>query len=337
MQSTLTKQQAVYNRLCIHGRILGYMVVLLFSSLHTYAQGNAKASARIDAKQILVGDQARLFLEVHSDAGVEKLQWAVIPDSFNNLEVVEKGKIDTIKQGNTITYRQRLLITGFDSGLFRIPSFVFPVIPNSGNTYTVQSDSFDLLVQTVAVDTTKGFKGIKGIIYVKSTWLDYIWYIVAGLVFLVLFAFVIIYFMRNKKVPGLKPAGPVETLQDKTLRMLNELETKQLWQKNQVKEYYVELTDIVRNYIEARFDTPTLELTTDEILTKVQSTKELHKHYELLSVILYTADLAKFAKAQPTPLEHTDTMDRAKQFVDTTRPVIAPTTGSTEQTNPIGK
>src|ERR1700748_1316302 len=126
---------------------------LFFFALRATAQGDAKVSARIDATHIMVGDQVCLFLEVEQNPNTGKQQWATIPDSFNNLEVVEKGKIDTTRQGSIVVYRQRLLITGFDSGVFKIPAFTFSEIPNSGNAYTLQSDSFNIVVQTVAVDT----------------------------------------------------------------------------------------------------------------------------------------------------------------------------------------
>ena len=126
---------------------------MLLSS-HSFAQGEAKAGARLDVRQITIGDQARLFLEVQNSSPTTRVQWAVIPDTFNNLEVVEKGKIDTVKQGGTVTYRQRLLITGFDSGLYKIPAFSFSVMPGSGAPYSILSDSFNLMVNTVAVDTT---------------------------------------------------------------------------------------------------------------------------------------------------------------------------------------
>jgi hypothetical protein len=303
-----------------------------------FAQGDAHVTARMDVRQITVGDQARFFIEAQHNPSVGRLQWAVIPDTFNKLEIVERGKIDTVKQGDIVTYRQRLIITGFDSGMFKIPAFVFPVIPNSGTPYTVQTDSFALMVQTVPVDTTKAFKGIKGIMYVKSTWQDYIWYILGGLLFLGLITFVIIYFIRNKKAAPPKPQGPVETLQERTLRFLSELDAKQLWQKRQVKEYYVELTGIVRGYIEKRFNTQAMELTTDELLDKAQTNAELQPYQSLLSVILHTADLAKFAKAQPLPQEHTDAMEKARQFVSSSRPLPPSDPGNTDNSNtgPLG-
>jgi hypothetical protein len=331
----------------LRSRLLAILLLAPFGSGVALAQDASKSgpapdvhvSARMDAREITVGDQVRLFLEAKNLPGSFALQWPAIPDTFNHLEVVERGKIDTIQQADAVIYKQRIILTGFDSGTFLVPSFPFNYNSTQGaSAVLVKSDSFSLLVQTVAVDTTKQFRGIKGIIYVKSTWLDYIWVIIGGVVFIVLLVVVIIYFLRNKKVLPPKPQGPVETLQEYTLRLLKELDTRQLWQKKQVKEYYVELTGIVRNYIEARFKTSALELTTDEILAKALEHKELHPYHDLLSVILNTADLAKFAKFQPMPQEHIDTMDKAKQFVETSKPapvvVIEGAEPSQEKTNP---
>ncbi len=295
--------------------------VLIFVSLYAVAQGDATATARLDVRQILVGDQAKLFLEVRHNPSSVKIQWPTILDSFNKLEVVEKGKIDTIKQGGFITYKQKLLVTGFDSGLFNIPPFQFAVIPNNGAATVLTTDSFQLLVQTVAVDTTKAFKPIKSIIFVKFNWLDYLWYIIAAIVLVVLTAIGVVYYMKHKKPVVKEPKQPKIPLQDQVLAKLTELEAKELWQKNQVKEYYSELTDIVRGYIEERFKTPALELTTDDLLYKAKLHRELQQYVNVLTVILQTADLAKFAKWQPLPQEHFDAMENAKKFVDSSRPV----------------
>lgn len=293
-----------------------------------------KVSAKLDAGKIMVGDQARVFLEVIHNSANGALQWAPIPDTFNTLEVVEKGMIDTSRQGSFVILRQRLLVTGFDSGVYYVPRFQFSVLPPGDSAYLLQTDSLALLVQTVAVDTTKGFKGIKGIIEVKSTWKDYLWWIVGALVLIGITAFVVYFFVKNKKAPEPEavPVGPRETLEEKYLRLLQELEHKKLWQNSReesVKEYYTELTDLVRVYIEERFRTPMLELTTDEILFKVRTHREMNRHYELLSSILYTADLAKFARAQPTPAEHMGALENARQFVLNTKP--EPTTENTQQ------
>ncbi|HRO41619.1 MAG TPA: hypothetical protein PL009_02205 [Flavipsychrobacter sp.] len=300
-----------------------------FFSLSSFAQ-DATVKARVDATQITVGDQIKLHIEAAHNSKQSRLQWAALPDTFNSLEIVEKGKIDTSKQGDIVSYKQQLLITGFDSGSFKIPAFPFPVIPHSGTPYSLQTDSFQILVQTIAVDTTKPFKGIKEIIAVKSTWQDYLWFIIGGIILLVLAIVVFMYFRKNKKteIPVAVPKAPPEPVDEKALRLLGELERQQLWQKDKIKEYYVQLTDILRMYIEERFQTPAMELTTDELLQKVKMHPEMGLQYDRLSIILRTADLAKFAKAQPLPHEHTNVIDLTKQFVMQTKPVITNTTQS---------
>ncbi len=307
-----------------------FLSVLLSACIESLAQ-DVTVTAKTDATQIVVGDRVRLFLEAKHNDKQSKIAWPVFADALGELEIVEKGKIDTIKQGDKVTLKQTVQVTGFDSGMFVIPSLSFTVIPGSGNPYQIATDSFQLLVQTVAVDTTQGFKPIKQIIEVKTTWRDYIWYIVGVLVFLVLAGVVIFYFIRNKKAqaPVTVPTKPVESLHDKYMRLLAELEQRQLWQQDKVKEYYIELTDILRNYIESRFKTPALELTTDEILQQARRHKEMVKYMDLLRGILETADLAKFAKAQPLPQEHIDAMEQTKQFITTTKQVITETSPQT--------
>lgn len=308
---------------------LFFTTILFFICATIFAQShpaNDDITTRISTHQITVGDRARIFLQLQHDPKQSSIQWAAMPDSVNGLEIVEKSKIDTVINGSITTYRQKLEITGFDSGLFEVPSFKFRFIPKNGDSaYFRISDSFQLLVQTIAVDTTKAFKPIKNIIYVKASWLDYIWYFVGGVILLIGIVIFIIYMVRKKKPVIPETSKPVEPLHDRTLRLLNELEAKQLWQKNKVKDYYVELTDIVRVYIEERFYTPAMELTTDELLEKTRIHKELMSYHDLLSMILHTADLAKFAKAQPLPEEHVAAMENATKFVHTSKPIIIQT------------
>jgi hypothetical protein len=284
-------------------------------------------SARIDADRITVGDRAKLFLEVRHNSALSRVVWPALPDTFNSLELVHKGHIDTLREGEMVTYRQQLQITGFDSGSFTVPALRIPVISGTGTTDTLLSESFQLLVQTVAVDTTKGYKGIKEIIYVQTTWLDYIWWIIGALVLLGLVIAIIIYFRKKKKnePEPAPPPKPEEPLHLRYLRLLEELEQQQLWQRDRVKEYYVGLTDILRDYIEERFRTPAMELTTDEILDKARTHSEMRLHLFLLEQILRTADLAKFAKAQPLPQEHTAAIEAARRFVTATTPAHSET------------
>ncbi len=306
--------------------MLGALLLIAATGLHAQA-GDAAVSTRIDATHITVGDPAYLFLEVKHSPAQSSVQWAPLPDSFSKLEIMERGKIDTLKAGGTTTYKQRIAITGFDSGMFTIPRFAFTVTPKGGMPYAIQSDSEQLLVQTVTVDTTKNFRPIKGIIGVQYTWRDYIVWIIGGIIFLLLIIVALIYFIRKsrRKIP-VQTVMPAEPLHQQALKLLAALDAEQRWQKGYVKEYYVRLTDILRGYIEARYDTPALELTTDELIGKAKITPGLLAIATPLETILRTADLAKFAKAQPLPQEHIQSMELAKDLITATiPPPVTPT------------
>lgn len=277
------------------------------------------ALLRADPQQITVGDQARLFLEVKKPAK-DELQWPAIPQAFDHLEVGEIGKIDTLKEGDLTIYKQRLLVTGFDSGRFTIPPFIFKVTPPGGVPYTLQTDSLSLLVQTVAVDTTRPYMDIKGVIAAPKV--SFTTYIIIAVAAIVLLIALLVWLLLRKKGPALQKVAlkPRETVQEKALRLLQELEAQKLWQQERVKEYYIGLTDVLRGYIEDRFATNALELTTDELLLKARVHKEMRPFYDQLANILQTADLAKFAKAKPLPEEHIAALEQVRQFIIATKP-----------------
>jgi hypothetical protein len=91
--------------------------------------------------------------------------------------------------------------------------------------------------------------------------------------------------------------------------LLNNLEKRELWQKGAIKEYYSELTDIARNYIEEAIDIPAMESTTSELiagLRKASLKKKMKvspETLENLERVLMQADLVKFAKSKPLDFE----------------------------------
>lgn len=302
-------------------------LIFILSCFRGYGQAPVVLSAKTDASRITVGDRVGYFIEIQQDqAAGGMLVWAVIPDTFNSLEVIERGRIDTLAANGTVTYRQKILLTGFDSGLFKIPPFAFSWIPPGADTAYLYPDSFFLEVMTVPVDTTQPYRGIKEILLVQTSWKDYLPQILAGIAVLLIAAWLFLWWRRRsrKRSPAApQPVIPDIPLYDRTMQALADLEKKQLWQQDRIKTYYTELTDILRSYIEERFRTPALELTTDELLETAHRHLQMKKYYDELAAILTTADLAKFAKAKPLPQEHLAAMDHVRTFVTATREVIS--------------
>lgn len=102
------------------------------------------------------------------------------------------------------------------------------------------------------------------------------------------------------------------------LKKLSDLKGKKLWQQGDIKTYQSELTYIIREYLEGRYDISALESTTDEIVKNLS--EELSSGDDVISLkrILQVADLVKFAKARPEENLHESFMTEAESFVERT-------------------
>lgn len=300
-----------------------FLMACLSSSFTGRAQGQPAARAFISDHKIVIGDQLRLWLEIKPASRKDMITWPKLPDSLTGLEIVERGRIDTIQTKDTFLLRQRLLVTGFDSGSYYFPSLAFRVVSN-GQPLELYTDSLLVQVQTVAVDTTKAFKPIKDIVSVPFSIWEYWKEMLGGLLLILLGIFIGIYLYKRSK--NKKPAAekvPPEKAHEKALRLLDELKGKQWPEQGRSKEYFSELSDIVRVYLEERFGIAAMEQTTDELLALLkkqnESRSELRKLRPELKLILRTADLVKFAKANPLPHEHSESMAAALLFIQRTQ------------------
>ncbi len=296
-------------------------ISIVCSQISAFAQGQPKVNATIDSSRILIGQQFHLRLEAVTDPGEAKISWTNIPDTFNHLQVVERGKIDTVKTGKQEIYSQQVTLTGFDSGHWKIPAFDFGVIPYNQHATpaVISTDSLFIAVNTVPVDTTKPFKPIKNIRSVTVPWTSYLVYILVALIAAGLTWWLI---KRRKKPERAAPAkqAPKEPPYELALKALKQLEAEKLWQNNEVKLYYTRLTDILRAYFEQQFGLSAMEQTTDELLQHIKHVTQLNQQRDNIQYILTTGDLAKFAKLQPLPDEHQLCMNKACEIVEWTKP-----------------
>ena len=270
-----------------------YSIVLLIRFLGT-AQTQPKVSVDIDTTKIRIGEQINYQIIVeNADKGIifPKLQL----DSLQKLEVVETFNIDTLKKRLIKKYK----LTSFDSGSYYIPKQAVYIWNQPYYT-----DSIKIDVATVAVDTLKQkmypIKAIQSEPYTFDDFKSYLWWIIGILLLLA----IILYFVLRKKKTEEELIARIPPYQLAVSR-LKELDKKQLWQKNKIKQYYIELTDIVRTYIEKELNIPALESTTDELmetLTDFNTSSSLQipdDTVKKLRKLLQESDLVKFAKYKP--------------------------------------
>lgn len=281
---------------------------------------NAQVTAVLDSQEILIGDQINLDLSVVLQ-DESTVKWPQFKDTITSqIEIIETSILDTAKKetGETVL-SQRVVITSFDTGFIVLPPINFQF--NNDSLQVLSTEPLLIFVSDIPVDTEADIKDIKEPYEVPFNWKKWlIWGLIAlGVIGLIIGLILYVKKLRAKSqetpVARPKPKRPAHEI---ALEKLETLRQKKLWQNDQVKAYYIELSDIVREYIEFQFDVLALEMTTDEIISALQLKGIEDEKIKPLKAMLQMADLAKFAKYKPLANENELNFETAKTFINQT-------------------
>ncbi|WP_436491457.1 hypothetical protein [Chitinophaga sp. ARDCPP14] len=318
----------MYKQQVIRRLFLCCILGLLFP-FSLLAQQAVDVIAKADTNSIRIGEQIKLQLtatltaQQFKDANF-KVLFPVLPDSLDHFEVVTRSNLDTVVNQDQRILHQTFTLTSFDSGHWDIPSMRFEVFsganatPDSAITLPIGID-----VNTVAVDTTKAFKPIKEIKGVAWSIWDYWLYIVIGAAAVLIIGGLIWYLRTRKKTPPVIQT-PTVSPYEIAVQELKALKEEKVWQQGDIKQYYTRLTDILRTYFEHQFSIAALEQTSEELLQNIKPVTKLNQQRDKLRSLLAIADLAKFAKLQPTADEHEECMRKAEEILEWTKPKAGP-------------
>ena len=119
-----------------------------------------------------------------------------------------------------------------------------------------------------------------------------------------------------------------ETAFERAMQRLERLELQGVPDDAAAGPWYVELSDIVRRYIEERLAVRAPELTTEEFLREAGRNEEFSQgHRDLLADFLERCDRVKFAAHRPGAEESRRALGAARRFLAETRDVVeVPTT-----------
>ena len=273
-----------------------------------------QVETKIDVKKNKIGAQFNLTYKTNVDTAAK----VVFPTlkNFGKMEVIRSYVIDTIKHGARYDLIKKYGVTQFDSGKYVIPSLKVLI-----NNKVFVTDSILVEVSDVKVDTLKqklfDIKPIAESEYQLSNFWRYLL-----IILLILGLGALIYWLikkyQNKQVEEVEELkSPIE----RATILLKNLEKKELWQKGAVKEYYSELTDIARNYIEEAIEIPAMESTTSELIVALRAASIKKKMtvsaetLENLERVLKQADLVKFAKSRPVDFEIAEDKNKIEKAI----------------------
>jgi hypothetical protein len=295
---------------CIYG------LIFLFS--FTVTAQNISVKATTDKTEYQVGDYIYYTIQADHDKSVQVYP-PDIKDSLGSVAVIKKeNAVDQEKDGK-VTTTYKYILSGYDSMQVTLPSVaVLYHAPGDSAMRYAATNTISILIKTLKVDPKAEIKDVKAPIKIPLDWRWIaLWALIAVIIILVIYYLYRAY--RKKKLQN-QPERKVIVLPSYTIALnaLHSLEEQKLWQKGQIKEYHSNITEIIRQYFEARFKMPALELPTSEAVELLKKREGTEAIWDTTYKFLSNADLVKFAKFVPLSSVNEEMMKQAYEIVNNT-------------------
>ncbi len=306
-------------------------LALLFSIFGASARV-VKVTAEADSVALTMGDTTVVRVQVIKEGHPGVL--VGLPEKEQDYHGMELSNIavDSTDLGNGRTQLDyQLTFQAFDPAA----AVVLPGFSYAAAGDTVKSNVLTFKVLPVELSPELGdinnvdsltIHPSEGPVQLRTRFYDYIpswWYwVVIALVAVALG--VVLYLLYKKNGPSLfvarKPVPPY----DLAMQRLAAIKHRGLIERGQFKEYYTELTDTLRSYLEGRFGIFAMEMTTKQILEQLRANEETQLSAAQIQSALEMADFVKFAAVKPLPDDNIKTYNTIYDFVESTKPVPTP-------------
>jgi hypothetical protein len=299
------------------GKVLVCLAVLAVAAVPGQS-GRAQepyARATVDSTRYLVGDAIPVHVQIsHAPGATVRPLFA---DTLGGFTILGGSPLRV--EGEKVSAGD-IVVAKYDSGDATLPPLQFLVtLPADSIGQTVATGELHFTIQTVPVDTTQDIKDLKLPLSIPLSWQE----ILLGCALLLLVAaagYLFYRWWKRRRLPAdTMPTAPSRPAHVIALEELGALKQKKLWQQGLIKQYYTEVTDILRRYLENRYRLMALERTTDEILDDLRRIRITGDLLGKTDCLLRRADLVKFAKYYPATPEHDESLQIVYDVVERTR------------------
>jgi hypothetical protein len=292
-----------------------FFALMVMAALPLQAQ-QARVRVQVDTSVISVGDRITYTVSVEH-APDERVVW---PDSLNlgAFEVLAAEALPPQQVEDRSVTAVRFALTAFELGELEIPSFDLTVEAPDGSVTELSTDVWGVEVVSVGLDEGGEIRSIKGPMMIALT-------LVSLLPWLVLLVVLIaggVWWWRRRRSKEATPLGPVRISKpphEIAYEALEQLEHSGLLQRDAVKEYHVRVSEIMRSYVEGRYEIYALEMTTSELVDQLWRVGIEGDLLDRFRRFLERADLVKFAKARPNVDRSREMIAMARALLDDTR------------------
>lgn len=293
-----------------------FLLCMFYEMSHAQLQS---ATATFDKDSILIGDHVQLKIKAEYIEGDVQLP-NFKNGSIQSFDYIKSEQEKKSNKGNVHYKEITHVLTQFDEGMFQINGLPIVYIQPNKKRDTVYIAVKPIFVKTIEVDTSKEIKPIKSIYNPPLEFKEFIPLLGGSVLIIALLCIAVFLYVKNKKKKEVlrSPEDEFNAL----LQKIEALKKQQLWTNpNTIKAHHLELSDLIRQHIENRFDVQALEHTTDETLIEFQQKNLLDiSMLAELKEILEHCDQVKFAKWSPNTDESERIINACILWIKKTKP-----------------
>lgn len=300
-----------------------FVIFLFWLSLYPLSKISAQnvvVTAQVDSMMMWVGQQTGLRLSVTCDAGDNVVFPSYRDTIVKGLEIIPPVTTDTqyVNNGQRMTLTRNYVVTCFDSALIYIPSMPVQV---DGTEYPSNRLALAFMTYDIPEGQETQIFGPKEnlktpVRLYEAKGLLFYWFL--AILSIGLGVYLFIRFRDDKPIIRRIRIEPKVPAHVKALSDIEELRHSGGPHSEDTKGYYTRLTDILREYINERFGFNATEMTSYEILERLEESRDKESLAQLRD-LLSTSDMVKFAKFKPMLNENDRNLMSAMEFVNDTR------------------
>jgi hypothetical protein len=286
-----------------------------------YERGPLTVHIRLDKGKMTIAETALLELEAVTEPGYE-VQMPKVDKVLENFGIIDWDNLgDKLDENNNVVSTYRYRLEPFLSGIYAIPAFTFEF----SDANNIKEKQYELTTEPIDIEVTSllgeqrselVIADIEDVVEIAEV-ASYQWLWAIGLAVLIAATGGWLYLRRKRYTKLIRIFKPAHEIAYDRLQALIK---DDLIKAGKIKEFYEYISDILRHYIEHRFDLRAPERTTEEFLIELQWTDVLDTtDKEKLGEFLKHCDLVKFAKYSPTTEQIQRTFDLVKDFIEKTR------------------
>jgi hypothetical protein len=292
-----------------------------------FQRGPLTVHLRLSKSSLTIAQTFLLQIESTIQDGYELTMPKIDPllQTFGLLDFHDLG--DRLDEENRLVKTYNYKFEPLVSGNFTIPPLTFnftetkigPVAEDAEpKQYTLDTEPIDIEVTSLLGEDLAELVIADIVPPVNLPYRVPLWPFVV--IAVVIVAIAIIIFIRLRRKTAVAIARLFKPAHEIAYQRLKKLVAAKLIEKGQLGQFYQRISDILRHYIEDRFDLMAPERTTEEFLFELSQSDSLSQNdKDSLAEFLMHCDLVKFAKYQPETEQIQRTFDLVKNFIEKTK------------------